>query len=288
MYKLLESVLNTIEQESSMSIETLAKRHYISSIHLKRIFKFAFSKSMGQYMRARKLAKSMEDLMDRDKRLIDIAYQYGFEFEQSYIRSFKQVFGITPGDFRKEGGILKITPPIKLQGNKLGTGIVFDPEVVMISDFNIIGKRYHFTSHMESEVKAPKVGKKFFDNEREFIPGKIHEDVYIGFGKSIKGDWGNAYYFPSVQVACDVATPEGYVLNKVAHALYIRFKYIGSHSFYEVNHQVAEEMYSQIDDFLKVQNQYEINMAYVFERIDTAQCGDNYCLMEWYAPIHKI
>jgi AraC family transcriptional regulator len=42
--------------------------------------------------------------------IVDIAIEYGFDYEQSYIRSFKREFGITPGSLRKNGQIVKTTP----------------------------------------------------------------------------------------------------------------------------------------------------------------------------------
>jgi len=33
--------------------------------------------------------------------VLDIAMIYGFEYEQSYIRSFKRKFGVTPGELRR-------------------------------------------------------------------------------------------------------------------------------------------------------------------------------------------
>jgi AraC family transcriptional regulator len=44
---------------------------------------------------------SLERLLGTNCKLLDIALEYGFEYEQSYLRSFKREFGVTPGKFRK-------------------------------------------------------------------------------------------------------------------------------------------------------------------------------------------
>jgi len=115
-YDLLEGVLAIIEKklQEGINADPIAGEFDISLRHLQRLFKIVFNKSIGSYIRSRKLAASINDLLNTDMNVLDIALDYGFEYEQSYIRSFKREYGITPGDLRKTGKILKITPPLNL------------------------------------------------------------------------------------------------------------------------------------------------------------------------------
>jgi AraC family transcriptional regulator len=58
---------------------------------------------LAGYIRSRKLAVSLDDLLKTNSTLFNIALDYGFEYEQSYRRAFKHEFGITPGEYRKAG-----------------------------------------------------------------------------------------------------------------------------------------------------------------------------------------
>jgi AraC family transcriptional regulator len=100
---LLKNVLIDIEEglRNGVNSDIIAKKHTLSSIHLQRLFKFTFKQSLGAYIRSRKLMSSLESLLSTNSKLLDIALEYGFEYEQSYLRSFKREFGITPGKFRK-------------------------------------------------------------------------------------------------------------------------------------------------------------------------------------------
>ena len=100
---LLEKVLVNIEEgiRDGINIDIVAKKHTLSERHLQRLFKVAYSQSIGFYIRSRKLAASVEDLLNTNLNVVDIAMDYGFEYEQSYIRAFKREFGITPGNLRK-------------------------------------------------------------------------------------------------------------------------------------------------------------------------------------------
>jgi AraC family transcriptional regulator len=113
---LLEGILAFIENKikEKINIDSIACNHGISPRHLQRRFKLAFNQPLGLYIRSRKLAASIDDLLNTNFNVLDIALDYGFEYEQSYIRSFKREYGITPGDFRRIGDILKITPPLNL------------------------------------------------------------------------------------------------------------------------------------------------------------------------------
>jgi len=106
-YNLLESVLIDIEKgvKEGINLNTLAEKYALSERHLRRLFKFAFKQTLAGYIRSRKLAVSLDDLLKTNSTLFDIALEYGFEYEQSYRRAFKHEFGITPGEYRKAGHI---------------------------------------------------------------------------------------------------------------------------------------------------------------------------------------
>jgi len=118
---LLRKVLTDIEEgiRDGINSDIIAQKYALSSIHLQRLFKFAFNQSIGAYIRSRRLTASLESLLNTDSNLVHIALEYGFEYEQSYLRSFKREFGVTPGIIRKTGQRVKITPPLHLRDAKL-------------------------------------------------------------------------------------------------------------------------------------------------------------------------
>ena len=101
--ELLKSVLTDIENGARNGINPgfIAKKHALSEVHLQRLFKSKFNQPLGIYIRNHKLTESIDDLLNTKLKIVDIALDFGFEYEQSYIRAFKREFGITPGKFRK-------------------------------------------------------------------------------------------------------------------------------------------------------------------------------------------
>jgi len=103
-YELLRNVLIDIEEgvRGGIKMDIIAKKHTLSESHLQRLFRLAFKQSIAAYIRSRALTASINDLLETDANILDIAAEYGFDYEQSYIRAFKREFGITPGRFRKK------------------------------------------------------------------------------------------------------------------------------------------------------------------------------------------
>ena len=148
-YDLLENVLIDIEKgvKEGINLNTLAEKYALSERHLRRLFKFAFKQTLAGYIRSRKLAASLDDLLKTDSTLFDIAFEYGFEYEQSYRRAFKHEFGIKPGEYRKAGHIVKIKPPLRLfDENKFTDGLFLGPEIVMAPQFHIVDKEQSIVS----------------------------------------------------------------------------------------------------------------------------------------------
>jgi AraC family transcriptional regulator len=104
-YDLLNNVLTDIEKgiRTDINSDVIARKHTLSEGHLQRLFRSAYNQPIGLYIRSFKLTASINDLLNTDSNILDIALDYGFNYEQSYIRAFKRKFGITPGKLRKKG-----------------------------------------------------------------------------------------------------------------------------------------------------------------------------------------
>ena len=228
----MERVLFEVENniKSQLTVASLSKAVYISPSHLQRLFKFAFEQPIASYIRSRRLAASLEALLKTDLRIIDIAEEYGFEYEQTFIRAFKREFGHTPGNVRNAGLIVKIMPPLQLSTkNRTKNGLLFGPDIVMVPAFNLIGKQHRIPIEKRLDL-APKAGRSFWENEQADIAGKIDvDDVYIGL--TTPCDDSHTYYLSSVRVCKATVTPPGLFASTFPASLCAKFRYIGQHHF---------------------------------------------------------
>ena len=292
LYDLLENILLDIENgiKKNINARILSKKYDFSESHLRRLFSFAFKQSIAAYIRSRTLAATLDDILETNTTIVDIAVDYGFEYEQSYIRTFKREFGITPGDLRKTGQIIKIKPPLHLfDENKLGDSVLFGPDIVMVPRFHIIGKHHRIPFENAVEM-IPQVARQFWENnDRKKIKSAVNPHVYIGFTNNINYNEKYTEYTPSVQVENFKAMPHGFHCETFETSMCARFRYIGQHHYYDINGDVASMMYDAIRNFAKDENvKYVLGYDDVhFEVIDSKLYDGTYCQMEWYTPVFE-
>jgi AraC family transcriptional regulator len=108
----LETVLAHIERElfTPLSVARLAAVAGLSPFHFSRMFTARVGESVMAYVRRQRMLRAAARLGDNPgaavdaeaPALIDLAFDCGFESQEAFTRAFKQVFGVTPGRFRRD------------------------------------------------------------------------------------------------------------------------------------------------------------------------------------------
>jgi AraC family transcriptional regulator len=287
-YDLLNGVLHEIENglRKGVNENTLAKKFFLSNIYLRKLFKFAFGQPIGTYIRLRKLSSSIEDLLNTNRKILDIALEYGLDYEQSYIRTFKREFGITPGDLRKTGQIIKITPPLQLfDSNKLADGLLFGPEIVMIPQFHVVGKRHKLPLRDVLDLAAS-MAKHFYNHDRLKISNAVNPAVLIILCRQAGTDADYGWFMPSIQVKMTDNVPEGFDCDTFPSSLCAKFRFIGS-SDNEINTVVADGMFKAIDNFMdnKKQKYFLERKKVTIDRFVSSAFEGIFSQREWFAPV---
>lgn len=83
------------------TVESLAKRFYISSAHLNRLFRKRFGVSVKEYANQVRMSRAMYLLEHTDLLIYEIAKEVGFRDIDYFTRVFKERTGQTPCDYRK-------------------------------------------------------------------------------------------------------------------------------------------------------------------------------------------
>lgn len=85
----------------NLTMETLAKQAALSPFYFQRLFGRLVKKPVMEYIRLRRMAVAAETLLQQDNRILDIAVDLGFSSHEHFTRTFKDTFGITPEEYRR-------------------------------------------------------------------------------------------------------------------------------------------------------------------------------------------
>ncbi len=98
----IQITINYIEDHiaEEISIEDLAIKASLSQFYYQRLFARLVKKPVNEYIKLRRLARASEALHDKNKKIIDIALDYGFSSHEVFTRAFKSAFGMTPENYR--------------------------------------------------------------------------------------------------------------------------------------------------------------------------------------------
>ena len=109
----LNKTISYIEEHlaEEISYDELAHIACCSTYHFQRMFAYMAGIPLSEYIRRRRLTLAANDIRGSSERIIDIAIKYGYDSADSFSRAFTKQHGITPSEYRKNVGELKIYPP---------------------------------------------------------------------------------------------------------------------------------------------------------------------------------
>jgi len=289
-------LLEIIESHAleKMSIEWLAEQVYLSEPHLQKLFKITTGQPLMEYVRRRKLVHSLDTLFNTDLHILDIAYEYGFEHEQSYIRAFSKEFGYTPGETRKIRKILPIGERIDKGSihwvpslDKNNEGFIYGPEIVVVPSFCIIGKPHKFTGFdsQKDALELNKLALRFKSKEMSCIPNMINPGIYVGYINKLSAINNEVEYMPSVLVKNLSSVPQGFKGLTIPIHQCVRFRYIGEHHYEDMSVVTAKSTYLEIDAFFTRQLRYAPVTNYFIEWMDISAYDGTYCQFDWLFPV---
>ena len=98
-YDILRYVNDNYAQPISLS--SLADQTDLTIPYISKIFKEQFGTTFLEYIQTIRLEHAVNDIRSTKKSLTRISMDNGFPNSASFIRKFKEVYGMTPGDYRK-------------------------------------------------------------------------------------------------------------------------------------------------------------------------------------------
>jgi AraC family transcriptional regulator len=149
--ELVQRTLDTIETQLSESIalEALAQEAGMSFWYFLRVFRATVGETLKDYIRRRRLTQAALTLLDdRNRTILDIALEAGFESNEAFTRAFRAQFDQAPSAFRRTGsppGFPQAQPQITRDYlAHLQSGISREPERVNHPELCLVGPKREF------------------------------------------------------------------------------------------------------------------------------------------------
>jgi len=102
--KAVDYIENNISDE--IYLEKLAEEANLSYFYFHRLFARLVKRSVQEYIKLRRLAHTVESVKDKNKKILDIAVEFGFNSHETFTRAFKDAYGFTPTEYRDEPVLL--------------------------------------------------------------------------------------------------------------------------------------------------------------------------------------
>lgn len=101
--EVISEIIRWLNQSSArtLDIASTARRAGFSRWHMQRMFKQHTGITLGRYIRILRLGKAVIDLVNNADSVINIAFQYGYESQQTFTRAMKCHTGFNPGAIKR-------------------------------------------------------------------------------------------------------------------------------------------------------------------------------------------
>lgn len=89
------------KQDEGMTLTLLSRKFSYSEFYISRKFREISGMKLRDYLRYRRLAFALKEIRDTNRGILDIAMDYGFSSNEAFTRAFKETYGTTPSEYRK-------------------------------------------------------------------------------------------------------------------------------------------------------------------------------------------
>jgi AraC family transcriptional regulator len=187
-----------------LSLADIAAAVDLSPYHFSRLFSAVMGESPVSYVRRRRLAQAALRLMQQpDTRLIDLAFECGFESQEAFTRAFRRTLGLTPGELRRGSSFTRLHEVLpEMTSTTLGDRLTVDPVPRKRAAFRVAGLSGRFDRI--SRAAIPTLWTQLVP--RLPLPGQTQAETY-GICRIINPSEGSFSYMAGVAVAADVALP---------------------------------------------------------------------------------
>lgn len=199
-FERIQCSIDFIEENltNQFSLIDVSKRACFSLYHFHRVFHCITGTSLKEYIRKRRLSEASYEILKTDNKIIDIAFRYLYETPETFSRAFKNEFGVSPINYRKNSSNGHYFKPFKLKNHTFIKGdMSMEPKIKTIPAFKVMGYKLETTSiDGKNFEEIPKFWQKLLSDECALlkkIKGVINPQISYGMCTDLKEDGSFTY-----------------------------------------------------------------------------------------------
>ena len=167
----IQKAIDFIEEnlKHDISLSDCARAAGYSVYHFVRIFREVTKLTPADYIRKRRLTEIIKN-MNGSKNISDIAFEYGFNSKENFIRALKTEHNILPSEYRTVKSSLKLYDRLSLDVKPF----CVSPEIVLMESFSLTVYRsdVDYPPHFWNKYNCRRLSKKL-------TGGKVCEDYGV-------------------------------------------------------------------------------------------------------------
>ena len=213
--------------KEGITVADIADATSYSLYHFCRKFNQATHHTPYDYLMRRRLSESARALLQTNKKIIEIAFDYQFNSPETFSRAFKRMFGTQPYQWKKQGGIDKrfLISRITFEHIKhINKGDYLRPVLKEKDTLQVAG----FMTLIKDDRKVISQLWEILAQELEGIGNTHKPENYYGISWYPK-DWKKRgfFYMAAIEVGSLHAINSALVVKKIPPLKYARFVHKG-------------------------------------------------------------
>ena len=226
IYESLRIIENNLR--TGMSVQELSDKLGFSVYYFIRLFRGITGYSPKSYIQKRKITEAAAELAGDDRKIIDVALDFGFGSPESFSRAFQKHAGFNPAQL-KTGVRLdsdKMLPPLSAEQLEFERNIPFrEPELTDFGPLHLIGMPLYYQKTLPGDLSAP---WNAFVNNIEAIKNRIRPEKYYQVQYWFQNqEFNSIFFFLAVEVEPSSDIPIQFTAKTLPAQKYLRFFHKG-------------------------------------------------------------
>ncbi|OUR63111.1 AraC family transcriptional regulator [Colwellia sp. 39_35_sub15_T18] len=222
--------IDFIEQHlyDKISVHEVAAASYYSTYHFSRIFKALVGDTPKEYLRKRRLTVAAKRLLSEDIGILALALDCQFDSQEAFTRAFKDLFNITPAQYRKQNDPFRLLYKDQFSPNMLHflqNELSMEPQIITRPAIKLVGIA---TQYNDADLSLPRLWSAFKPYKNS-IKNRTNDNSFGIYESYIEqGDEVSFSYVCCAAVENFDSIPDGMTTRELPEQLYAKFIHKGA------------------------------------------------------------